>query len=427
MKNKPNLRERGQALVLIAFAAVGLFAFAALAIDGSMIFSDRRHAQNAADTASLDAALAYIRLGSSGTWVDEGLDRAESNGYDNDGTRNTVAVELCSTTADPCDSLPAGADPASFIQVQITSNVNTYFARVIGITQITNRVEAVAEVVPSTYDEMFYGNAVVGLSPDDCKAVMYQGNADTTITSVDNTAGIFVMSSCPDSAFFNNSNAAQLTAPSLCAVGGNDYNPGAINIQSIKTGCTPPPSIVEPNISCSGDAEQDGNKMSPGNWSGTFPPAGVEILLSGIYCVDGNFRIAGGDSLMTEIGGDGVVIKMVGGDVRLEGNGAIDLRAPTSGDFAGLLIYLPSVPGPSNCEEIVFNGTGDFHLVGSILAPCSNVTINGTGTGVAPTGGIVGQVIGYTVDLSGTSNVSLYYDDANNWDSLTQPQIKAND
>ena len=42
--------QRGQALVMIALAAIGLFAFAALAIDGSTIFSDRRHAQNAADT-----------------------------------------------------------------------------------------------------------------------------------------------------------------------------------------------------------------------------------------------------------------------------------------------------------------------------------------------------------------------------------------
>ena len=49
--------EKGQSLVLIAFAAIALFAFAALAIDGSAIFSDRRHAQNAADTAALDAAL----------------------------------------------------------------------------------------------------------------------------------------------------------------------------------------------------------------------------------------------------------------------------------------------------------------------------------------------------------------------------------
>ena len=53
--------EKGQALVIIALSAVGLFAFTALAIDGSRVFSDRRHAQNAADTAALAAALAKIR------------------------------------------------------------------------------------------------------------------------------------------------------------------------------------------------------------------------------------------------------------------------------------------------------------------------------------------------------------------------------
>ena len=58
---KPRLQERGQALVIIALAVVGLFGFSALAIDGSRVFSDRRNAQNAADTAALSAALAKIR------------------------------------------------------------------------------------------------------------------------------------------------------------------------------------------------------------------------------------------------------------------------------------------------------------------------------------------------------------------------------
>ena len=46
---KPKLLvERGQALIVITLAAVGLFAVTGLAIDGSAKFSDRRHAQNAA-------------------------------------------------------------------------------------------------------------------------------------------------------------------------------------------------------------------------------------------------------------------------------------------------------------------------------------------------------------------------------------------
>lgn len=63
MKQQNFLSESGQTLVIIAFAAIGLFAFAALVIDGNMVFSDRRHAQNAADTAPLDAALSKTRGG----------------------------------------------------------------------------------------------------------------------------------------------------------------------------------------------------------------------------------------------------------------------------------------------------------------------------------------------------------------------------
>ena len=55
MKTMKRSFERGQALILIALAAIGLFGIAGLAIDGSMKLSDRRHAQNAADTAVLAA------------------------------------------------------------------------------------------------------------------------------------------------------------------------------------------------------------------------------------------------------------------------------------------------------------------------------------------------------------------------------------
>lgn len=53
--------EKGQALILIVAAIVGLVAMTAVAIDAGNSFSDRRHAQNAADTAALAAALAKIQ------------------------------------------------------------------------------------------------------------------------------------------------------------------------------------------------------------------------------------------------------------------------------------------------------------------------------------------------------------------------------
>ena len=50
------LSERGQAVVLIAFAMAVLLGFTALAIDGGMVYADRRYAQNGADSASLAGA-----------------------------------------------------------------------------------------------------------------------------------------------------------------------------------------------------------------------------------------------------------------------------------------------------------------------------------------------------------------------------------
>ena len=103
---KPRLQERGQALILIVFAAVGLFAFAALAIDGSRVFSDRRHAQNAADTAVMAAALAKVRATD---YADAAVKRAESNGFTL--ANSTVEVHLCSEVASgglvpPCRACP---------------------------------------------------------------------------------------------------------------------------------------------------------------------------------------------------------------------------------------------------------------------------------------------------------------------------------
>src|SRR5574339_1138907 len=121
------ISDRGQALVLIVLAAVGLFAFAALAIDGSAVFSDRRHSQNASDTAAFAAALALTRNPSS-NWQQAGVDRAASNGYDEADGVTKVSVHLCSTTIVTdegitltCQGLPAGSDPARYVHVYIKS------------------------------------------------------------------------------------------------------------------------------------------------------------------------------------------------------------------------------------------------------------------------------------------------------------------
>lgn len=405
---KNNKSESGQALILIVFAIIGLIGMTGLTVDGGIVFSDKRNAQNAADTAALAAGRMMIR--SDGDWnVSQaaGFDLAANNGYDNNGTTNIVEVVW-----PPTLGLYAGDD--EYVQVLITSHVQTTFARVVGITQMTNFVTAVAKVIPSTKVHMFEGNAVVGLAPEECKAVKYQGNADTTVTG----GGIYVNSNCPNTAFFNNSSAAELTAPSLCSVGGITYEPSAINIDQIATGCDaydyPVPDYVMPLPDCeSRIATKTGNTLSAGSYTGHFPPNGVTNLDPGIYCVNGDFRLNGGDVL----NGSNVIIYMESGDISWNGGAEVHLSAPTdpNSPFYGLLIYVPY----DNQASITLNGNSGSTIEGTILAPASDIKVDGTGDT-----GINGQIIGYTVDLSGTSSANIHYDQNFNYEATTPPYLQ---
>lgn len=397
--------EKGQALILIVLAILGLIGLTALAVDGGVAYSDRRQAQTAADSAALDAALAKVR---GGGWEAEGMARANSNGYDDNGTTNTVVVN--SPPAAGCNGTLSPYNTDEYVQVVIRASTETFFGPVVGINEVNNCVEAIARAVPGTTDEMAFGNAVVSLSEHDCKAMKYQGNANTTVLG----SGLFVNSDCSDSAFFNNSGSAHLNAPCLQAVGGITYKPGALNIPGdcIKTGAAPLPKITYPNPVCSGSAIQAGNTLSPGSISGTFPPGGVTLLQPGVYCVDGNFRMNAHDTLS----GSDVVIVVQTGDVRWNGGATINLDAPNSGPFAGLLIFMPE----SNSNEIHINGNSTSTFTGSFLAPSAAITVNGTGGA----SGLNSQLIGYTVDISGTSDMLIIYNDSDNFDAPVAPVIE---
>ena len=82
-ENPKNKSENGQIVILLALAFVGILAFAALAIDGAMIYSDRRIAQNGADAASVSGGQAVaddlLALGESVTYRNWNCDTLEFN------------------------------------------------------------------------------------------------------------------------------------------------------------------------------------------------------------------------------------------------------------------------------------------------------------------------------------------------------------
>ena len=390
--------EKGQALVLIALAAVGLFGFAALSIDGGMVFSDRRHAQNAADTAAMAAALARVRATSDpdGAAFDAGEARALSNGYGAPTyPDSTVEINICDEPGITCEGLPAwvytttdtataNEEKSKYIRVKITSLVRMTFARIIGRQTFTNIVTAVSRAELGGPEPVFDGSALVALAPTGSPTSRNIGAINLDI----NNSGVFDNSS--DACSFGIGGAANVNADAgyTIAAGGTHCMSGTGNALSgnisdpsmFQSGTQidypPDLDIPVPTINCSGPGRVTRDPLGswtvhPGSFT-NFPPInnGLFTFVTGSYCFEGGLSI--------------------GGNAQVTAN-YVDILI-SSGEF--------HVQSNLNCNYILIHisgGTG-FTVNGNANVNCTNATIfastgsvslEGTGTGIytAPTDG----------------------------------------
>lgn len=399
---------RGQALIIIALAMAGLAGIVGLVVDGGNAFLDRRNAQNAADAAALAAALARIRGGED--MVATAFASAAQNGYDNNGVTNIV--ELFSPPKDGPHS-----DNVEYIQIIITSHVDTYFARIVGRNSITNVVQAVARTKSSEIKQLVNGMAIVSLAPSsNCgnqKSFWIHGDITLEISG----GGVFINSNNETCALLQHGNGSIRVNDGykIDVVGGASIQKPLLFTPGVVVGASAigyPPPFFMPEVDCEENiakVNEDGTSMSPGEWSGEFPPTGVTRLEPGVYCLEDGIKIKG------PLQGHNVVFKVLQGEVRFS-NDNIILDAPNSGDNAGLLIYLPL----ENRSKVVLDGGQGSVISGTIFAPASPILIKGNNS----SSGFQSQIIGYTIEVDGSSNVAIVYNDAQNYDSMTMPEVQ---
>ena len=404
---KPHYSERGQALIVIALAIVGITGIVALAVDGGNVFSDRRKAQNAVDAAAL--ASAYARIKGENV-VDAVMAAAAENGYNNDGITNVVSLYT-----PPQDGPHAG--DVEYMQVIITSHVNMFFARVIGRSEVINTVEATARTKAAEIKPLLNGAAVASLAPQsDCynnKAFWVHGEATLDITG----GGVFVNSNNQDCALIQQGSGSIRISDgyTIDIVGRPNVQKWHLFTPTPTEGAMPvnyPPPFFLPKLGCPDEAQisEDGTTMSSGSWNGDFPPPGVTHLESGVYCLDHGMHITG------DLEGHNVIFKVIKGEVRFNSSANIILDAPNSGPNKGLLIYLPL----ENRNKVVINGAGGSDIRGTILAPGSPILIKGMYSKM----GMHSQIIGYTIEADGNSNIVINYVPENNYQSLSMPEIQ---
>jgi Flp pilus assembly protein TadG len=395
--------EKGQALILITFAIIALVGFTALAIDGGRAFEDKRHAQNAADTAALAGALAYQRNENIITTAQE---RATSNGYNDDGTTNEVTVTVTNTASGVC---PANA-PGKEIKVDIVTTIDTTFARVLGRNTVTNAVTATTRSCGSYYGSPFFGNAIVALAPSGL-GFDARGNPDFDITG----GGIFVNSSSNPAVTCMG--AANVAAPSVTSVGsaglGSCYSGPTPNTGTTQLSYADYAGLFPRQPACNGTASKSGSKWYPQSgadgskvaWSGSMDFA------PGLYCITNSPGPYHGT-----ISGSEVTFYIMSSNfsMKFNGGGNLTASAPTSGEYKGVLMYLaPQVSNGIllNTQALDMRGNGTGNVVGTVIAPSADVTMFGN----SGTGAYNAQVIAYQVDSGGTADITVAFQANDNY------------
>lgn len=384
-RNRRQRSEEGQALVLLALAFIILLGFVGLAIDGGIVYTERRRAQNAADAAAMAGALSILNGGEA---ITPGFARAFDNGYDNNQADNWVEVYN-----PPIDGMYAGN--LNYVQVKIRARVNPVFSQVVFQGRLENRVMAIARARPSVAQPIVDGQALVGLAPHGCSVVWSHGNNMTTIDG----SGIFVNSDDPDCAMVaNGGNQLYVNGGDINVVGGWEIGNNSTITPLPTSGATQvrTPVIDPPTCASDGTVDSTAKTVTPGRISSLRVENGDWTFAPGVYCLDNGFTINGGS-----VTGTGVTFYVNTGDVTWSGNATIRLAAPTDGEWANMLVY----QNPTDTDRATINGDSNSSFTGTIFIPGAEVQVNGTGGA----DGFHSQIVGYKVDLSGTADMKIVY------------------
>ena len=425
-------REKGQVMVLLVLAVVGLMGFAALAIDGGMAYSDRRHAQNVADASSLaggSAAAMWLEgngityenftcSGVAGALSDAkkaARNRAGgNNGFEiEEGLQNHHGVQIECTNFFNDVYFERYID----ITVEITSETKTALVHLVYDGPTKNRVAAVTRIRPQA--PLGFGQAIVGLNDLACdgnqNGVIIHGSTDINI----NGGGIF-SNGCLK--FMGAQNLNVYVDPPIISyvsqleISGNvvlSGSPSQVNSGIMPEEYTyiPPPDCDQvPYFGNPSNAYKNnaGGLIPPGNYTSIkFNNAG-SLTGGGLYCMYGNFDVGNNDlSIDTSNGKQGVTIYLVSGNFITGGNGEVNLSAPPINPdpypaIPGVLIYLAE--GNTGLVTLAGNSVSSFE--GTIYAPSGTIEAYGTAGHEAT---FHTQFVGKNVNIGGNALIDVNY------------------
>lgn len=382
--------ERGDVLLLGAVGMVAIVAFAGLAIDVGQMRLDKRRLQAAADAAAMAGALEISNC--SGTAHCTNMQNAAKqalveNGFSASGI--TVVTQCGSSSATgviltlnngPCALGSKTNDPnygdTNYVEAQVSQPQAMTFARVLGINSY--RVSARGEAGQGSSQYCLYTDASnTSKTGGVANALLINGTATLTAT-----CGIMDDSGASPALILNGGD--KVTATSFDVVGSIINNGSNTVSPTPSTGASPtgdPLSYLTPPstggcLQSNYIANSGSVTLNAGTYCGTtIFNGGVTVTFNpGTYVFTGTVILNGGVNAT----GSGVTFYFSSGSWLMNGASHANLTAPTTGTYAGILMYQSS----SDSTQMIVNGDTTSKYEGAIYAPAANLTLNG-GSNVA--------------------------------------------
>jgi hypothetical protein len=315
---------------------------------------------------------------------------------------------------------------------------------------MTNHTEAISQAtepkITNWYDGYGIASTHQGCWDNQNEVPFDLGGSSTTFI---NGAGVLVSAICPGDQSINVSGNPDLdTTTGVCAPGttslpagdvDNLGNPGLQPTCSVPpaNSYTPPPKPTCENVGEINEVSNGNWVAEPGEYTGTFPiniqggQANIK-LRKGIYCLEDGINLGAGWNITTDLNGntvhdpttEGVFFFISGGDVEFNGNAYAFLHAISSNtnsnwqpEWFNLLMYIP------NAADVHITGGSGSTFTGTILAPKSVVTLQGSTDNSGGDVTLDAQIIADIIKITGNTALTIVYNESNNAVTTTNPGI----
>jgi hypothetical protein len=453
--NANNKSERGQAIVFLTLGFIVFLGFVALAIDGGMLYANRRNTKNASDASSLSgggaAALSISNSAAAGEpgsiytdWDcyspavanalyaanNSAINRAASNKF-------TLGIDSApydgvienNTVASVCGEYDNGSYIDRYIDVTtgISQTTEASFAQVLYPGKLTNVVNATTRVRPMM--PFVFGNAVVSLNNSCPPGGLEFKGGGTAASYVTITGGGLFSNSCiqADGNVHVVIEEGEEPIESTC-LGDGCYDPdggayidpppeeGGPELPAYSYSLEPPDCYPNDATFTDYPAFNGSGTISPGRYPSIRLVAGRTVTMEpGLYCIMGSgaFTILGG-----QLTGTGVTIYLENGNFSSAGSATVKLIACRELEcenhaMSKVLIY-------AETGDVSLNGTSDSDYTGLVYAPEGLITLGGVNSAI---GEVHVQLVAWDVSIVGNVTLDIHYDDAQQYWKFAQIEL----